>query len=336
MKAPRFILSALLLASLPALGLPVAPVHAQECTDVPGEDHPVLGRFPGACLVGHHLAEFDALALPTGAWSSDGFRSTLELEGRLTRLVYLIPEAERTPLQLFRNYEQALANGGFEVLFSCQEGSCLDVTGYIPQSRFTVDYYQTRALGRTGDHANTAFAYGVDGLRYLAARSRDGGTHVGVMVASTQHLFFDRQQRVAVYLEVMETEAMEQLLDAVAMGRGLEERGSVTLENIYFDVGAATLTPESDPALEEMAKLLQGNSQLQVFIVGHTDAVGSYEANLDLSRRRAEAVVEALMNRFGVSSRQVVPAGVGPLAPLASNSTDEGRTLNRRVELVAR
>jgi OmpA-OmpF porin, OOP family len=331
----RFTLSAALLVSISALGLPAA-VQAQECTDVPGEDHPILGRFPGACLVGYAAAEFDGIALPTGAWSSEGFRSTLDLEGRLTRLVYLIPQAERTPLQLFRNYEQALANGGFEVLFSCQERSC-DVSGQDTQSRFARDYYQTRALGRMGDHANTAFAYGVDGLRYVAARSRDGGTHVGVMVASTDHLFFDRQRRVAVYLEVMETEAMEQLLlDAVAMGRGLEERGSVTLENIYFDFGAATLTPESDPALEEMAKLLQGNSQLQVFIVGHTDAVGSYEANLDLSRRRAEAVVEALVNRFGVASRQVVPAGVGPLAPLVSNSTEEGRTLNRRVELVAR
>jgi outer membrane protein OmpA-like peptidoglycan-associated protein len=70
--------------------------------------------------------------------------------------------------------------------------------------------------------------------------------------------------------------------------------------------------------------------------VGHTDSVGSLEANLALSRARAEAVVTALQARFGVAAGRAVPAGVGPLAPVASNATDAGRALNRRVEVVAR
>ncbi len=71
-------------------------------------------------------------------------------------------------------------------------------------------------------------------------------------------------------------------------------------------------------------------------MVGHTDMTGGYDYNMDLSRRRAAAVVAALTGRFGVAAARLQPAGVGPLSPVADNTTDEGRSLNRRVELVQR
>jgi outer membrane protein OmpA-like peptidoglycan-associated protein len=124
--------------------------------------------------------------------------------------------------------------------------------------------------------------------------------------------------------------------DAAAMATAIDATGRIALDNIYFDFGSAALLPTSDVALTEIGKLLEARPDLQVYIVGHTDSVGGLEANLALSRNRAEAVVSALEGRFGVAAGRAVPAGVGPLAPAASNATEEGRALNRRVEIVAR
>ena len=75
---------------------------------------------------------------------------------------------------------------------------------------------------------------------------------------------------------------------------------------------------------------------MKAFVVGHTDTSGSFEHNLDLSMRRAAAVVEVLVTAHGISEGRLTPRGVGPLAPVASNDTEAGRALNRRVELVRR
>ena len=89
------------------------------------------------------------------------------------------------------------------------------------------------------------------------------------------------------------------------------------------------------PTLAEMAKLLSGQPQLNVFIVGHTDSQGSYEHNMTLSRQRAEAVAAALVASYKIAKARLNTAGVGFLSPVGSNASDDGRALNRRVELVA-
>ncbi len=83
-----------------------------------------------------------------------------------------------------------------------------------------------------------------------------------------------------------------------------------------------------------MAKLLANDPSLKLFVVGHTDAVGQVDANLQLSQARAEAVVKALVAGHGVAAARLRSYGVGPLSPVSSNATEEGRAKNRRVELV--
>ena len=80
--------------------------------------------------------------------------------------------------------------------------------------------------------------------------------------------------------------------------------------------------------------MLQDNAALKVWVVGHTDNVGSMESNMALSGARAAAVVKALVQR-GIGGARLAPHGAGPYAPIASNATEEGRARNRRVELVA-
>jgi len=79
---------------------------------------------------------------------------------------------------------------------------------------------------------------------------------------------------------------------------------------------------------------LKQDAKLKLYVVGHTDNVGAMAANMDLSKRRAAAVVQLLITQYGVTADRLQAYGDGPYAPIASNDTEDGRTVNRRVELV--
>jgi OOP family OmpA-OmpF porin len=86
--------------------------------------------------------------------------------------------------------------------------------------------------------------------------------------------------------------------------------------------------------LHEIAKLLQENATLQLYVDGHTGAVGTLNSNMDLSQRRAVATVNVLTGKYGVSPARLRSWGDGPTSPVATNKTEEDRAKNRRVELV--
>lgn len=135
-------------------------------------------------------------------------------------------------------------------------------------------------------------------------------------------------------LTVVEKGALKQEVTASDMLTALKQEGRIALYGIYFDTGKADVKPESEPALKEIAALLARDPGLKLHVVGHTDNAGDIAMNMDLSRRRAAAVVSVLITRHGISATRLRPDGVGPLTPVASNDTDAGRGKNRRVELV--
>ena len=135
---------------------------------------------------------------------------------------------------------------------------------------------------------------------------------------------------------IVEEAEMEQdiVVDASSMFNDINAQGRVALYGIYFDFNKSDVKPESDPTLKEIAKLLADNPSLNLFVVGHTDNVGDFKYNMKLSEERADAVVKVLISKYGVDKKRLTPAGVGPLAPVTSNDTEEGRAENRRVELI--
>lgn len=137
-------------------------------------------------------------------------------------------------------------------------------------------------------------------------------------------------------VRLIEKQAMKQdvVADASTMNKSIRESGKATLYGIYFDTGKADVKPESKAALQEIAKLLKEDASLKLFVVGHTDNVGTLEANMKLSQERAAAVVNALATSYGADASRLKPCGDGPTAPVASNDHEDGRKLNRRVELV--
>ena len=143
-------------------------------------------------------------------------------------------------------------------------------------------------------------------------------------------------QAPSYYLTVVERQAMQQdvTANADALRDGLAQNGHVEVAGIYFDFNKANLKPESQQALGEVVKLLKASPALRVWVVGHTDNVGSVESNVALSKARAASVIAAL-TAAGIAPTRLSPFGNGPYAPVAANLTEDGRAKNRRVELVA-
>lgn len=137
-------------------------------------------------------------------------------------------------------------------------------------------------------------------------------------------------------LTIVERETMKQevVADAAAMGNDINTTGHVSVYGIYFDTGKSDIKPESGAAIAEIAKLLRNNGALNIYVVGHTDNVGSFDSNMKLSKDRADAVAKALITQYGIAAARLKSYGVASLAPVSTNDTEPGRAKNRRVDLV--
>ena len=124
------------------------------------------------------------------------------------------------------------------------------------------------------------------------------------------------------------------LVTAKLLTEKIDKKGHLALDGIFFKTGKATLTEKSVPALKNISKYLNSNKGKKYFIVGHTDNVGNFAMNMTLSKNRAKAVMNELISKYGVSTEQLKASGVANLSPMVSNTTDEGKAKNRRVEIV--
>lgn len=119
-----------------------------------------------------------------------------------------------------------------------------------------------------------------------------------------------------------------------AIERDLTEGRRAVLYGIYFAYDSAEIRPESEAVLREIAAVLARNADWHLRLEGHTDSIGGDSFNRDLSARRAEAVRQALVERYAIAAERLTTSGYGASVPRDRNSTPEGRARNRRVELV--
>lgn len=300
------------------------------------KDHPLLTRFTDSKLVGYDVKEFEEVVIPTGkrTGSKDGqpaFQSVAALEGKYTRIAYNYPQT-RSSLEVMRNYEAALDKAGLKTVFSCAKEACgADFGAYFLDKHVGDNYIKDSSAYWE------PFNYGRNDVRYLVAKGTTTNgkqVHVAIYVVAPV-----QGKNGGVYQQIIEGTAMENgkvsaSLDAADMAKSIATEGKVAVYGVYFDTGKSDVKAESRPALDEMAKLLQQNPQLKVFVVGHTDNQGALATNVDLSQKRADAVVKALTSEYKVDARRLAAKGVASYAPVASNDAEPGREKNRRVELV--
>ena len=286
--------------------LTTACIAASAAAQTPPPGHPLVPAYPGSRMEQPaEVSAFDEFDVPTGPIKDGKVSKSQHLEGKVTMFEYRSPEG-RSTLEVFRNYESGLKAAAFATLFTCKGGQCgeqigLKGLGYLPD----------------GEEA-----------RYLAARLArpEGDVYVALHVGSIGTRF------VVVDVKPMETGLVK--ISADALNKDLDHVGHVAVYELLFDTAKADLKPESDGALKEIAALLAKSPTLKLHVVGHTDNVGALAQNLDLSKRRAQAVVTALTTTYKVAAARLHADGVGPLAPVASNDDETGRAKNRRVEMV--
>ncbi|MGD0756425.1 MAG: OmpA family protein [Bacteroidales bacterium] len=118
------------------------------------------------------------------------------------------------------------------------------------------------------------------------------------------------------------------------MRNKLITEGKLVTYGIYFDSGSDKIKPESAGTMKEIATVLKENPTVKIKIIGHTDSDGDDARNLDLSKRRAISVKNALCTEYGIETARIETDGKGETEPIADNATSEGKAKNRRVELI--
>jgi outer membrane protein OmpA-like peptidoglycan-associated protein len=134
-------------------------------------------------------------------------------------------------------------------------------------------------------------------------------------------------------VNIIEVAQMKQDIQA-NLQEAIDRDGKIALYGILFDVGKSNIKPESTESLNNIINYLNSNPSVNIFVVGHTDNTGNYNDNITLSKARAESIKNYLISNGKIAENRIIAEGVGSLCPKTTNSSEDGRKLNRRVEIV--
>jgi len=307
------------------------------------KDHPAIKRFQGSSIVAYDVKQFDSVDIPTSRFVKfnlpTGKREfsvpPVVAEGLRTRIWYEAP-GDTSSLEMFRNYAAELTAQGFTLLYDSSQDTKLGKwNGYLNGFGFN------KAPMATNRSQFVFTGAAMSGINTLSAQRERQGHLTYVHLVAVQwdkpNVTFKAQRGAYLALDVVDVGSLKQNMVSVSasdMSKAIASSGRIALYGILFDTARAEIKVESKPALGEIAKLLQSDPSLKLRVVGHTDNQGALDANVALSKRRAEAVTAALASSYGVAANRLSAFGVADLAPVASNSGEEGRAKNRRVELV--
>ncbi|MEO0772621.1 MAG: OmpA family protein [Pseudomonadota bacterium] len=309
-------------AAFAALLACAGPVAALDLT-LPGE----------AQLVREVDRKSDTYFLPTGALT-DGAVPSEELEGRIVRQAWHITGEGQSTLGLLTAIRDQVEAQGYDVLLDCAGEECggfdfrfgIDV---LPAPDMFVDLFDFRFLSAQND--------AVPGAQYVSALvSRAGDvSYIQLVLAGAKGAAAAPSEPVTVAEPAPEPSPVDEPATGdEPLAAALEAKGHVILPDLVFATGSSTLQEGAYASLSDLAAVLKADPTWRVVLVGHTDAVGALDGNVTLSRARAASVMARLVEDYGVDAGQLTAEGMGYLAPVATNATDEGRRANRRVEAV--
>ncbi|MCM8803968.1 MAG: DUF4892 domain-containing protein, partial [Candidatus Omnitrophica bacterium] len=265
--------------------------YSQE--DVEGsKDHPIISRYPGSYIYHYDQKDFDEFEIllgPVKSSSDEDIKKAKKekLEGKITKIQYQVPK-NRSPFEVFKNYEEAVKKAGFDILYLARGSEISGIRRFLYS--YFWDVYATR------DDENNFF--------YLSAKNKTGNIVISICV-------LPRWDGPIALLGIVEMKEMEKgLIKAEDIYQSIMREGHIAIYSIYFDFDKTDIKPESKPALDEIANFLKSNPKIKLYIVGHTDNVGKLEYNMDLSRKRAEAVVKELVEKYGIEKERLKPFGV--------------------------
>ncbi len=282
-------------------------------------------EFPGQPRSVDRLVEEGMFyQLPVGPW--DQAVPTRRIAGTTAHQVYHL----RRDVGAFRvldGIEQQLIDQGFHVAFRCRDFDC---GGF--DFRFALNIIEPPAMFIDLGHFGFLSARHDDGRAIMLVTSRtQDAVHLHLTTVTPDG---GTQTQVVGSTAPVENPAIVQNDTPVDMTDALETTGRFILSDLVFETGSSDLDGSDFPSLAALADYLSANPKRTIALVGHTDAVGSLDGNIALSKRRAGAVRAELLQTYGIAPERVAAEGMGYLAPVGPNTTEVGRSLNRRVEVI--
>ena len=284
----------------------------------------ILDLPANATLTFEATEEADRAMVPVEPFV-EGQTGAMAVDGRVARQAWRIEARGLSTAEILAPLRAQLEEAGFVPLLDCEARAC---GGF--DFRFSLDVV-----------APPEMFVDLGDFRFLSAirRTEAGDETIALLVSRSAHAGF-----VQVTLVSPRSAPAPALAQATArsarpavqgaFAQVLEAEGHLVLPDLTFATGSAQLAEGRYESLSALADYLRANPDRRVALVGHTDAEGSLEGNIALSRRRAASVLERMVSAHGIPRAQMEAQGMGYLAPVASNLTEEGREANRRVEVI--
>jgi outer membrane protein OmpA-like peptidoglycan-associated protein len=299
-------------ASQAGIDVPAAELSADE----KAKDHKMLPRYPGAKIYQSKKVDTEVVSIPFAINAPE--KKPLKLTGNLNRHAYTVNEV--SSLKVYENYKAALQKANFSFISQCELNEC----GSDQQANELGD--QVAVMGNVYNWYRNPY--------YLLATKKmpSGNVYIALFIGAYE-------SEVGIQQIILEEKAVQTGLvniNADELKQQIDNLGKAMIYGIYFDTGKAEIKSESKPTLDVINELLTRNPSLLLYVVGHTDDTGDGAANVSLSKQRADAVVAELTTNYKIAPHRLAAQGVGPYAPAANNTSDDGKQKNRRVELVSR
>ena len=286
--------------------------------------------------------ELPASANQTGTWTkpdagfllpvspfTDGKLDMAQLSGTPNAQSFRFPLNGLTTADIMSNLRAQVQESGYTTLLDCSARACggFDFRyelNLLPEPKMHVDLGDYRFISAVRTEEDGEQTH----LQLVVSRSPSNG-----FVQLTTISQADAAAEIIAATKTPDV-VTDQAENFISLSDRLLNSGRAVLDGLAFQTGSSQLADGGNEVLGELAAFLQANPDITVALVGHTDAEGSLAGNLALSKKRAESVASHLRNEFAIPSSVMEAQGVGYLAPIAPNTTDEGRQKNRRVEVV--
>jgi outer membrane protein OmpA-like peptidoglycan-associated protein len=306
-------------------------LYAQRTSDIENsKDYPLISRFEGSFIEFYKETKWGAYKLPVNDKGKIDWDKPQTLEGKVIRIQYTT-SIDNNSEYVLQNYKAAFKKAGFTILIAIANEE-LGVGGR-PHTWHAM-YYTTDGYYKCLNNAKFGFGINLpawkDNHAFIAAKVNKDGKDIYVIdytVVCDNYTLITQ--------DVIEVEAVETgMVSAENIAKGIQTDGHIAVYDILFETGKSDIKPESDAVIKSVADYMNSNPTKKFYIVGHTDNVGDFAANMMLSENRAKAVLNELITKYAVKSEQLKAYGASSLVPVANNSTEEGKTKNRRVDIV--
>ena len=318
------------------------------CPDVDGyEEHIILKKYKNSCVIGFNEVKYESVTLPIEQQFS-GKKETkhLTVEGKITDILFAIENKNKaTVLEVQRNYEAALKSSEMEIIYACNgkkdcfkygNGRFVSKIPSLGGVKYLKEWEHQKLkhfrFAMSGHNSNL----NGDESYFIAQGKKNNKKYtIAILIRYNRTNWKSLSDNIFIFAKIIEEDIMEtDQVSVASIDEKIKNEGKKVFNNIQFDFGSAQLKKESQLIITTISEYLKENPNQTYYIVGHTDNIGSLPSNQKLSEDRAAAVKSSLISQHGISANQISAHGVGQLSPVAANTSEEGRALNRRVEIV--